>query len=120
MVVTGVAVRNNGTRNGWITQQCTDAEGKSARSLQAGREAFPSQGGLFLLSACCANNHLSLLLAHIQQHFQLGHAVKWPQLLVRRYLHTPTDALTLLGPNASPSCYSTNFYSGESYAYLIC
>lgn len=90
-------------------------------SLAAGRQAERrSQGGLFLLSACCANNHLSLLLAHIQQHFQLGHAVKWPQLLVRRYLHTPTDALTLLGPNASPSCYSTNFYSGESYAYLIC
>lgn len=65
-----------------------------------------------LQAACCAN---PLSLAHIQ----LGHAVNWPQLQVRRYLHTPTDALTLLGPNASPSCYSTNFYSGESYAYLI-
>lgn len=43
VVVMGAAVRNNGTRNGWITQQCTDAEGKSARSLQAGREAFPGR-----------------------------------------------------------------------------
>lgn len=114
--------------DGW-TDGCTDADWKGrvlARSLTLTRPLLTrcssqAQRGVptaacscccSLQAACCAN---PLSLAHIQ----LGHAVNWPQLQVRRYLHTPTDALTLLGPNASPSCYSTNFYSGESYAYLI-
>ena len=107
-------------------QQCTDAEkGRSARSLllahslQA-REAF-TQTRLVLaaapvlstlryaVSALC--RPLVALILSPSPISSLGHAVFWPQLQVRRYLHTPTDALTLLGPNASPSCYSTHFYS---------
>jgi hypothetical protein len=127
-VVVGAVVRNNETRNGW---QCTDAEkGRSARSLplahllqagrQAGREAF-TQARLvraaalyattlrYAVSALC--RPLVALILSPSPISRLGHAVFWPQLQVRRYLHTPTDALTLLGPNASPSCYSTHFYS---------
>ena len=96
--------------DGQMLHRCRREECSLAHALAAaatGREAFP-HGGLFLLlcsllsalctlqAACCAN-HLSLA------HIQLGHAVNWPRLHVRQDLHTPTHALTLLGPSASPS-----------------
>jgi hypothetical protein len=87
---------------------------------QAGREAF-TQARLVLAAALYATTlryavsalcrPLVALILSPSPISRLGHAVFWPQLQVRRYLHTPTDALTLLGPNASPSCYSTHFYS---------
>ena len=119
VVVVVEAVRNNGTRNGCLAaimhccrrEECSLAHSPTqltpvAAGRQRGvpRRAACSCSLRALQAACCAN---PLSLAHIQ----LGHAVNWPQLQVRRYLHTPIDALTLLGPNASPSCYSTHFYS---------
>lgn len=122
----GAVVRNMGHAMD-EQQECTGAEkGRSARSLllahslQA-REAF-TQARLVLAAAAALSATLRYAVSALCRPLvalilspspisRLGHAVFWPQLQVRRYLHTPTDALTLLGPTASPSCYSTHFYS---------